>query len=84
MIASFLSLPPDPMLAMRDRDRSSANLDVSNDYALTFGPADEQRYESARWWRRVNRYMSFVGILIIIAIVGSSLDLQAEKVLIIT
>lgn len=56
---------------MRERDESSANLDISNDYAREFEGADQKRYDSARWWRRVNRLMSVVGLMIIAAVVSS-------------
>ncbi|KAE8447357.1 hypothetical protein EG329_010771 [Mollisiaceae sp. DMI_Dod_QoI] len=73
MIAALLPLPPSPMRDMRERDNSTSNLDssndVPNDYARQFGPMDEVRYESAKWWRRLNRWMSIVGLLIIIAVV---------------
>lgn len=75
MIASFLPLPPNPMAEMRERDaeNSRSNLDISNDFehelALRFGPADEIRFESAKWWRGLNRWMSLVGVLIIAAVV---------------
>ena len=74
MIAALLPLPPNPILEMRERDHSTSNLDssndVSNDYARQFGPMDEARYESAKWWRGLNRWMSFVGILILAAVVS--------------
>ncbi|CZR59984.1 uncharacterized protein PAC_09879 [Phialocephala subalpina] len=73
MIAALLPLPPSPMRDMRERDSSTSNLDssndVPNDYVRQFGPMDEARYESAKWWRRLNRWMSIVGLLIIIAVV---------------
>jgi hypothetical protein len=73
MIAAFLPLPSSPILDMRERDFSTSNLDgsndPSNDYVRQFGPMDEARYESAKWWRRLNRWMSLVGLLIIAAVV---------------
>jgi hypothetical protein len=75
MIAALLPLPLSPVLNMRERDISTSNLDSSNDpsndYIRHFGPMDEARYESAKWWRRLNRWMSLVGLLIIVAIVCS-------------
>jgi hypothetical protein len=75
MIAALLPLPKNPMLQMQERDDSTSNLDssndLSNDYARQFGPMDEARYESAKWWRRLNRFMSLAGILIIIVIVSN-------------
>src|SRR6187402_3905993 len=77
MVAAFLPLPASPMLNMRERDNSTSNLDSSNDtpndYTRQFGPMDEARYESAKWWRRLNRWMSLVGILVIVAVVGIGL-----------
>ncbi|TVY19321.1 hypothetical protein LARI1_G002345 [Lachnellula arida] len=75
MIAAFLPLPLNPMTEMRERDveNSTSNLGSSNDYAndftRQFGPADEIRFESAKWWRNLNRWMSVVGLLIIAAVV---------------
>ena len=80
MIAALLPLPPHPIRDMSERDNSRSNLDSShdrenehetpNDYTRQFGPMDEARYESAKWWRRLNRYMSFVGVLVLAAIVS--------------
>jgi len=76
MIAACLPLPVKPIMNMQERDHSTSNLesgnDISNDYAHEFGPVDEARYESAKWWRRLNRWMSLVGILIIVVIVSFS------------
>ncbi|KUJ11788.1 uncharacterized protein LY89DRAFT_234471 [Mollisia scopiformis] len=73
MIAALLPLPPSPMRDMRERDNSTSNLDssndVPNDYARQFGPMDEVRYESAKWWRGLNRWMSILGLLVIVAVV---------------
>ncbi|KAK0100105.1 hypothetical protein ONS96_008040 [Cadophora gregata f. sp. sojae] len=78
MIAALLPLPPRPLRNMSERDNSRSNLDSSydrenqhetpNDYTRQFGPMDEARYESAKWWRRLNRCMSFVGVLVLAAI----------------
>ncbi|KAL3425777.1 serine-rich protein [Phlyctema vagabunda] len=68
-IASFMKLPPNPMQDMQERDSSSANLGSGHDYETNFGSSDEKRYESASWWRRLNRYMSLVGILIIAVVI---------------
>lgn len=75
MIAALLPLPPNPMAEMRERDaeNSTSNLDSSNDFSndfiRQFGPTDEIRFESAKWWRNLNRWMSLVGLLIIAAVV---------------
>jgi hypothetical protein len=69
MIAAFLPLPPNPMLEIRERDHSTSNLDSSNDYAREFGMMDESRYQSAKWWRRLNWCMSVVGLMIIAVVI---------------
>jgi len=65
------------MLDIREGDHSTSNVDannnVLNDYAREFGPMDEARYQSAYWWRRLNRWMSLVGVIIIAVIVSSLL-----------
>jgi len=73
MIAALLPLPSSPALDMRERDHSTSNLGgsegLSNDYVRQFGPIDEARYESAKWWRMLNRWMSLAGLLIVAAVV---------------
>jgi len=74
MIAAILPLPQDPMKSMQERDNSTANLDESdnavvNDASREFKRADEARFESAKWWRKLNRWMSLVGLLVIAAII---------------
>ncbi|KAG9239399.1 hypothetical protein BJ875DRAFT_436619 [Amylocarpus encephaloides] len=75
MVAAFLPLPLNPVREMRERDAEdhTSQLDsedhVANSYNRRFGPVDEKRYENARWWRNLNRWMSLVGLLIIAAIV---------------
>lgn len=77
MIAALLPLPLNPALD-KERGHDTSNLedgsnDISNDYARQFGPMGEARYESARWWRNINRWMSVVGISIVIVVVSPSL-----------
>jgi hypothetical protein len=77
MIAAVLPLPYNPMAEMREHeaDNSSSQLDtsnqVANNYDRRFGPIDEKRFENAKWWRNLNRWMSLVGFLIIAAVVRS-------------
>jgi hypothetical protein len=74
MVAAFLPLPVKSMAADGDStDNLEKPLDVENDYSLQFGPLDEARYESARWWRNLNRWMSVVGLIIIVIVVSHSL-----------
>jgi hypothetical protein len=71
MVAALLPLPENPMKEMRERDSSTSNLSQGpNDYTRQLGPMDEARYESAKWWRNLNRWMSLVGVLIIVAVVS--------------
>ncbi|KAI0840485.1 hypothetical protein F5Y06DRAFT_241576 [Hypoxylon sp. FL0890] len=71
MIAAFLPLPPKPVLAMEERDRSTEEF-----YASENGEPpqrrhvllDDSRYQSARWWRNVNRFMAIAGLLILGAV----------------
>ena len=74
MVAAVLPLPRNPMKEMREHDHSTSNLDESNegpnDYTRQFGPMDEARYVSAKWWRNLNRWLSLVGVLIIIVVVS--------------
>jgi len=62
----MLPLPQDPsrpeMLESRELNRPEIK------YKTRI--VDETRYESARWWRNLNRVMSVVGLLIIGAVVA--------------
>ncbi len=75
MIGAFLPLPAKPVNSMHEGDQSTSNLDEtnnsSNEYTRRYGPMDESRYESAKWWRRLNRWMSLAGVLVIVVIVSS-------------
>lgn len=68
MIASVLPLPKLPVVEMRDDDRLSPNLDTFKN-ERDINAIDEARYESAAWWRKLNRWMSILGVLIIAAVV---------------
>lgn len=77
MIAALLPLPPNPKFEMLERGDNSDNLPSRLAKRPEFAPSprrtrivDETRFESARWWRNLNRIMSFVGLLIIGAIVA--------------
>ncbi|KAL1871591.1 hypothetical protein VTK73DRAFT_1981 [Phialemonium thermophilum] len=67
MIAAFLPLPENAKQQMleREHDQSQFGAVDSLHQVQLF---DEARYESARWWRTVNRFMSIVGLLIIGAV----------------
>jgi len=72
MIAALLPLPPHPRLEMLERgDDSQSRLGRAKaEFRYTTRIVDETRYESARWWRNLNRFMSIIGLLIIGAIVA--------------
>jgi hypothetical protein len=54
---------------MIEKEQNTSNPDISKTLARELGPADESRYESARWWRNLNRGMAVLGVLIIAVIV---------------
>lgn len=77
MIAAFLPLPTLTFQSkMMEEGRSSnENLSSSEAEVLPAPPRSDEAYElrmleAARWWRRLNRYMSFVGLLVIGAVVA--------------
>jgi hypothetical protein len=82
MIAALLPLPLNPISEMQERDNSTSNLDSSHDnfnaFQTRFRPVDEARYESAKWWRRLNRWMSVIGFLLVAAIVSPSLKFSLD------
>ncbi|KAI1115034.1 hypothetical protein F5Y14DRAFT_143414 [Nemania sp. NC0429] len=75
MIAAFLPLPPNPQFDMQERNKSTARFRMPDDsgpepFHQQVGLIDDSRYQSARWWRNLNRYMSIIGLLILGAIVA--------------
>lgn len=69
MIAAVLPLPPNPKLQMEEVGQSQSRFGpVDIAHQLRF--VDETKYESARWWRNLNRAMSIMGVLIIGAVVA--------------
>lgn len=66
VVASFLPLPRLPVLS---KEISQRQMDVEAALARDIGFLDDYRYAKARWWRRLNRVMSVVGILLIATIV---------------
>lgn len=72
MIAALLPLPPNPkfeMLESGDNNTSRAR-SKRPERRSPLRIVDETRFESARWWRNLNRIMSVVGLLLIGAIVA--------------
>ncbi|KAK2039747.1 hypothetical protein LZ31DRAFT_68608 [Colletotrichum somersetense] len=68
MIAAFLPLPPDPHAEMAEHDHRSSLLDEERDLPRRVVAIDETLFQSARWWRALNRYMSVIGLLVVGAI----------------
>ncbi|KAI8958083.1 hypothetical protein F5Y11DRAFT_54220 [Daldinia sp. FL1419] len=72
MIAAFLPLPPKPTLSMEEHAYSTTQL--SSDQAepprgrLVLN--DDARYQSARWWRNINRFMAIAGLIIVGAVIA--------------
>ncbi|PWY83030.1 hypothetical protein BO70DRAFT_34138 [Aspergillus heteromorphus CBS 117.55] len=74
LIASFLPLPNQP-------DMTLAEGDVENQLEMTLRmrlrDLERKRYENARWWRNLNRWMNPLGLVIItivitLAVVGTT------------
>lgn len=70
MIAAFLPLPPQPQLDMIEQNHSTRHLDPRRQKSQPMLTIDELRYNSARWWRNLNRGMSIVGLLMLGAIIA--------------
>jgi len=70
-IASFLPLPPRPETSSVKGKNNPNRTPLAEDLEKQLGPVDEARYENARWWRNINRIMSLVGIVIVVAVVSS-------------
>ncbi|KAK2000512.1 hypothetical protein LX36DRAFT_420567 [Colletotrichum falcatum] len=68
MVAAFLPLPPDPHAEMSEHDHRSSLLDEGRDLPRRVVAIDETLFQSARWWRALNRYMSIIGLLVVGAI----------------
>ncbi|KAI1431607.1 hypothetical protein GGR50DRAFT_57202 [Xylaria sp. CBS 124048] len=73
--AAFLPLPPKRQLDMEEAGKGIAQLHAPESAAPQpsnplVAPADDSRYQSARWWRNVNRYLAIVGLFIIGAIIA--------------
>jgi hypothetical protein len=69
MIAALLPLPANPKYQMEEQGDSSSRFGhVNMEHEIRL--LDERRYDSAKWWRNLNRVMSVVGLLIIGAVVA--------------
>lgn len=65
MVAALLPLPPNPQRQMSERE-----VNGHSTFRYHQQLVEEMRYESARWWRNLNRLMSVVGLLIIGAVIA--------------
>ena len=71
LIAALLPLPKMPKHEMSEQLQSTSNVDLRQQQDPQYiQVVDQMRYNSARWWRNLNRIMSVVGLLIIGAIVA--------------
>ena len=80
IIAAFLPLPPDPQdQKQREKGKSPLSGRASDTHSEEFvampaafkrqlAQAEERRYQSAKWWRTLNRFMAVLGLLILGAI----------------
>lgn len=64
MVAAFLPLPLRPQIEMTE-DRNAGNLTSGPKSQRIFTTLEEARYNSARWWRNLNRGMSVFGLLLL-------------------
>lgn len=67
--AAFLPLPSKPAITNAKGKDIPRQTQMLEDLEKQLGVVDEARYENARWWRNINRVMSGVGVLIIVAII---------------
>ncbi|KAK7963697.1 hypothetical protein PG988_010671 [Apiospora saccharicola] len=75
MIAAVLPLPHKPLPQMTMVDHySTAELggpiETPDIFSGRLDPTEDSNYQSARWWRNVNRFMCIVGLLIIGAVIA--------------
>ncbi|KAI5928795.1 hypothetical protein F4810DRAFT_25006 [Camillea tinctor] len=73
IIAAFLPLPAKPIPTVQERDASTAELGIPEEaktepFRRQTMPVDDINYQSARWWRNLNRFMAIVGLLILGAV----------------
>ncbi|KAH9903719.1 hypothetical protein F4778DRAFT_96043 [Xylariomycetidae sp. FL2044] len=71
MIAAFLPLPPRPASEMAEQNKSTTqfhSIPEDAEASPRVRPVDDFAYQSVRWWRNLNRFMSVVGLLILGAV----------------
>ena len=67
MVASFLPLPPKPKMGP---EMLESDDDVEMALESQLVDMQQRRYNNARWWRNLNRWMISLGVVIIVIIVG--------------
>lgn len=67
MIASFLPLPPKPKMGP---EMLESDDDVEMALESQLVEMQQRRYDNARWWRNLNRWMISLGVVIIVIIVS--------------
>lgn len=74
IIAAFLPLPPLERAtkeeAPQSSDQQESSSAVNADQTQGYSSKAVERYENARWWRKINRMLSVVGLLVIGAIIA--------------
>ncbi|KAJ5753746.1 uncharacterized protein N7511_007899 [Penicillium nucicola] len=70
-VAAFLPLPPKPKMAPEMVEYESES-DVEAALEVQCMNLQQRRYENARWWRNLNRWMISLGVVVIVVIVSSA------------
>ncbi|KAL4898506.1 hypothetical protein BDV59DRAFT_5705 [Aspergillus ambiguus] len=65
LMASFLPLPPKPEMIVADDSES----EIETALHMRLFDLERKRYQNARWWRNLNRWMNPVGLVIIVIII---------------
>ncbi|QPG95770.1 hypothetical protein C2857_002003 [Epichloe festucae Fl1] len=70
-VASFLPLPICIGTELKDKDHSTSHLDLEQGASIQ-GKTEmsASRYDRAKWWRNLNRYMSIIGVFVIGAVLA--------------
>ncbi|KAI2642779.1 hypothetical protein GGS21DRAFT_192317 [Xylaria nigripes] len=75
MTAAMLPLPPKPNLDVEASEKNTTLHQIPEETQPSRRPVvpnEESLYQSARWWRSINRYMSIIGVFILGAIIALS------------
>lgn len=72
MIAAFVPLPPKPKTGPEMLDSDD---DVEKALESQLVDLQQRRYDNARWWRNLNRWMISLGVVIIVIIVSQPIQI---------